>query len=166
MSRAELFDCIVNGENARVAFKRDDCQPDELATEMSALLNLAGGIIVLGVDDDGRSSDLTRRCRDAEECVTNIARQDVHPAIVLSWSCVVMDCGKGVGVIEIPADSPGKPYKARTRNAWVTFVRVGSTSREATREERGSALPSGQAGSTRDQGCAGHWAGRFKHGPR
>ena len=41
------------------------------------------------------------------------------------------------GVIELAADSPGKPYKARQGGAWVTFIRVGSTSRESTREEEG-----------------------------
>ena len=31
----------------------------------------------------------------------------------------------------------GKPHKAKRGHAWVTYVRVGSTSREATREEEG-----------------------------
>jgi len=40
-----------------------------------------------------------------------------------------------IGVISLPDDSPDKPYKAKRGNAWITFVRVGTTSREATREE-------------------------------
>ena len=50
---------------------------------------------------------------------------------------IPLDDGKVVGVIELPADSTGKPHKARRGNAWVTFMRVGSTSREASREEEG-----------------------------
>ena len=46
-----------------------------------------------------------------------------------------MECGKKVGVIELASDSQGKPHKARSGSAWVTFSRVGSTSRESTREE-------------------------------
>lgn len=45
--------------------------------------------------------------------------------------------GKAVGVVELPVDSPGKPHKARRGSAWTTYVRIGSTSREATREEEG-----------------------------
>ncbi|MDQ3564066.1 MAG: transcriptional regulator [Pseudomonadota bacterium] len=48
-----------------------------------------------------------------------------------------MDDGKVVGVIGLPEDSPGKPYKAKRGGAWIAFIRVGSTSREATREEEG-----------------------------
>jgi ATP-dependent DNA helicase RecG len=48
-----------------------------------------------------------------------------------------MDDGKVVGIVGLPADSPGKPYKARRGQAWVTYVRVGSTSREGSREEEG-----------------------------
>jgi len=48
-----------------------------------------------------------------------------------------MEDGKTLGVVELPVDSPGKPHKARRGSTWTTYVRVGSTSREATREEEG-----------------------------
>ena len=67
----------------------------------------------------------------------NIVRQNLEPAIIPVWTCVEMEDGRDVGVIELAADSPGKPYKARRGRAKVTFIRVGSTSREATREEEG-----------------------------
>ena len=78
MNRTELIERITNGENSRVEFKRDDCRPGELATEMAALLNLEGGVILLGVEDDGRISGLTRSRGDAEEWVMNIARQSLQ----------------------------------------------------------------------------------------
>ena len=136
-NRTELLECIANGENSRVECKRDDCHPDDLAKEMAALLNLEGGVVLLGVEDDGRISGLTRSRGDAEEWVMNIARQKLQPAIIPVWTCIEIENGREVGVIELAADSPGKPYKARRGNAWVTFIRVGSTSREATREEEG-----------------------------
>ena len=137
MNRTELLQLIANRENSRVELKRDDCHPDELATEISALLNLEGGVILLGVEDDGAISGLTRSRGDAEEWVMNIVRQNLQPAIIPVWTCMEMEVGKDVGVIELAADSPGKPYKARRGRAWVTFIRAGSTSREATREEEG-----------------------------
>ena len=137
MNRTELLQLIVNRENSRVEFKRDDCRPDVLAKEMSALLNLEGGVILLGVEDDGAISGLTRGREAAEEWVMNIARENLQPAIIPVWTCMEIERGKDVGVIELAADSPEKPYKARRDRAWRTFIRVGSTSREATREEEG-----------------------------
>ncbi|GIV84227.1 MAG: transcriptional regulator [Candidatus Roseilinea sp.] len=135
MNKTELLELIANGENSRVEFKRDDVHPDSLATEMAALLNLEGGVVLLGVEDDGRIAGLTRSREQAEEWVMNIARQNLQPAIIPVWSSITMEDGKIVGIVELPPDSPGKPYKARRGNAWVTYIRVGSTSREATREE-------------------------------
>jgi ATP-dependent DNA helicase RecG len=41
-----------------------------------------------------------------------------------------------VGVITLPADAPDKPYKVKCGSgAWVTPVRVGTTTRDASREE-------------------------------
>ncbi len=137
MNRTELLELIANHEGSRVEFKRDDCRSEDLAKEMSALLNLEGGVVLLGIEDDGQISGLTRSREAAEEWVMNIARENVQPAITPIWSCLEMGGGKQVGVIELAADSPEKPHKARRGKAWVTFTRVGSTSRESTREEEG-----------------------------
>ncbi len=135
MNRTRLLELVANPENSRIEFKRDDCRPERLAREMSALLNLEGGFILLGVESDGRLSGLTRSTAAAEEWVMNIARENLQPAVIPVWMSVDMGDGKTIGVVELPADEPGKPYKARRGNAWVTNVRVGSTSREATRDE-------------------------------
>ena len=134
MNRTELLELIANRENSRVEFKRDDVHPDSLAKEMSALLNLEGGVILLGVEKDRRITGLTRSREEAEEWVMNIAQNNLQPAVLPGWSTVAMPDGT-VGSVELPADSSGKPHKARRGGAWVTFNRVGSTSREATREE-------------------------------
>lgn len=135
MHRTELLELIANRENSRVEFTRDDSHPDSLAKEMSALLNLEGGVILLGVEADQRVTGLTRSREEAEEWVMNIAQGNLQPAVVPVWSTVAMPNDTVVGAVELPADSPGKPHKARRGRAWVTFTRVGSTSREATREE-------------------------------
>ena len=137
MNKTQLLELIANFENSRVEFKRDDCRPEELAKEMSALLNLVGGYILLGVENDGRITGLTRSREAVEEWAMNIARQNIQPAINPAWTCITMDDGKTLGVIELKADSLGKPHKARLGNDWITFTRVGSTSRESTREEEG-----------------------------
>ena len=37
-----------------------------------------------------------------------------------------------VGVVSLSADAPDKPYKAKRGSAWVTQVRAGTTTRDAT----------------------------------
>ena len=135
MNSPELNELIRHGENSGVEFKRDEIHPDELAKELSAMLNFEGGKILLGVEDDGSITGLAGSREEAEERVMNIARQNLQPGIIPSWSCITPDDGKVVGVVELPADGPSKPYKARRGKAWVTFIRVGTTSREATRHE-------------------------------
>ena len=137
MTKTELREIIANGENSRVEFKRDSVRVESLAKEMSALLNLEGGIILLGVEDDGEISGMSRDRQHAEQWVMNAARQNIQPAVIPVFTSIIVDNDNLVGIIELHADSPGKPYKARKSNAWVTYVRVGSTSREATREEEG-----------------------------
>ncbi len=135
MTKTELLELIRNGENSGVEFKRDDVHADSLAKEVAAVLNLEGGHILLGVEDDGTVSGLTRDLPAAEQWVMNVCREQVRPAVIPYWETVPWDSGRVVGVMSLPADSPDKPYKAKRGTAWVTFVRVGSTSREATREE-------------------------------
>src|SRR5690625_7768871 len=69
MTRTELAELIRNGETSGAEFKRDDVHADSLAKEMAALLNLKGGHILLGVENDGTVSGLTRDPHEAEEWV-------------------------------------------------------------------------------------------------
>ena len=135
MNKTELLEIVSQPENSSVEFKRDDCHPDDLAKEMSALLNLEGGVIFLGVEDDGRVSGLTRDAKATEEWLMNIAYNNMQPPTIPIWSTVLMDDGNMVGVVRLPSDSPGKPHKAKRGRAWVTYSRAGSVSREASREE-------------------------------
>lgn len=135
MNKTDLLDLIRNREDSMVEFKRDDIHADRLAKEVSALLNLEGGHVLLGVEDDGEITGLTRSRAEVERWVMDIARENIQPAVIPTWSCVTLDDGRLVGVVGLPGDAPGKPYKAKRGKAWVTFVRVGSTSRPATREE-------------------------------
>ena len=82
MNRARLLELIRAGENSHVEFKRDDCRPADIAKEMSAFLNLDGGAILLGVEDDGRISGLFRSREEAEVWVMNIARNDLDPPTI------------------------------------------------------------------------------------
>lgn len=135
MNRAELDDLVAGGENSFVEFKRDGVHPARLAAEIAALLNHEGGCVLLGVDDDGTVSGLAREPRKVEEWVMQAARDLLEPAVIPSWQTVATAQGAVVGILSVPANAPDKPYRVRQGSHWVTKVRVGSTTRDATREE-------------------------------
>ena len=135
MTRAELIEMIRNHENSGVEFKRDDISADRLAAEMAALLNREGGYILLGVEDDQTVSGLTRGRAKAEEWVMEAARSHLQPGAIPSWETIQWDDDTVVGVVSLPSDAPDKPYKAKRGAGWVTKTRVGTTTRDATREE-------------------------------
>ena len=133
MTPDELAELLRRVEDSTLEFKHDDVQNHDLARELVALLNLAGGTVLLGVDDSGAIVGSTH---DAlEEWVAELCRVKIEPPVVplMSW---VRDAepGRDVLVIQLTA-GPDKPY-ARLHNGRRSYcIRVGSTSREASREE-------------------------------
>jgi ATP-dependent DNA helicase RecG len=135
VNRTELAELIRNGESSGVEFKRDDVRPERLAKEMAALLNLEGGHILLGIEDGGIVTGLTRDPKQAEEWAMEVARTHLRPAAIPFWETVPWEGGKIIGVVSLPEDAPDKPYKAKRGSAWVTQVRFGTTTRDASDEE-------------------------------
>lgn len=135
MLLVEFNEILRNGENSGVEFKRDDIHPDSLAKEIAAIANLEGGRVLLGVEDDGTPFGLTKDPKEVENWAMNVCRENLQPPLIPYWEVLWTDKSKCIAIISIPADCPGKPYKAKRGSAWVTYIRVGSTSREASREE-------------------------------
>jgi ATP-dependent DNA helicase RecG len=133
MTKTEFLDLLRNGEDSGVEFKRDDVENHDLAKEIVAFLNFQGGIVLLGVDDDGSVKGTTRA--NLEEWVAELCRRKIEPAIIpyMSWMKDV-EPGKDVFVVRIPT-GPDKPYARVHNDRRNYFIRVGSTSREATQEE-------------------------------
>ena len=118
MNRTELMELIHNGENSGVDFKRDDIRPERLAKAIVALLNLEGGHILLGVEDDGTVSGLARDPKQVEECKS--WKSPVYHVMTghdpLLGNVRLGAAGKSVGVIvTLPADAPDKPLQGK---AW------------------------------------------------
>ena len=80
ITRTELLEIIHNGENSGVEFKRDDIQNNGLAKELVAFSNLEGGMLLLGVEDDGSISGTTRE--KLEEWVMTACRDKVRPGLI------------------------------------------------------------------------------------
>ena len=135
MNQTEVLELIAAGENSRVEFKRDDIRPEQLASRLSGLLNVSGGHVLLGIEDDGAMSGLTRASQQAETWVMQIARDHLQPSVVPTWNVFQVAEDIAIGVVTVPANAPDKPYKAKQGSSWVTKIRVGTITRDATREE-------------------------------
>jgi len=131
-TRTELLEIIANGENSGVEFKRDDLRIQDLAKELVAFSNLEGGMVLLGVEDDGTVSGLTRP--DLEEWVMNVCRDKIRPAIVPFFEVVRgIEEGKDVAIVRVTRGYDVHALWHNNSNRYL--VRVGTQSREASQEE-------------------------------
>lgn len=134
MTKSELLELIANGENSGVEFKRDDLRPEQLAKEVVALANFQGGRILLGVDDDGTITGIQRD--DLEHWVMDtVFGRTVHPMILPFYEEVQVDDQRRVAVISI-SQGATKPYVVRHHGREDIYIRIGSTSQLATREQQ------------------------------
>lgn len=132
MLKTELLEIIANGENSGVEFKRDDIRPEQLAKEVVAMANFQGGKLLLGVEDDGTISGIQRE--NLEEWVMNIMQDKIHPMILPFYEEIKLE-EQSVAIISFP-QGISKPYVVRDRGKEEIYIRVGSTSRLATREQQ------------------------------
>lgn len=131
-TRTELLDIIANGENSGVEFKRDDLQNHALAKELVAFSNLEGGRVLLGVEDDGSVSGLTRH--DLEEWVMTACRDKIRPAIIPFFEVIRgVEPNKDVAVARVERGLDVHSLWHNNRNVY--YIRVGSQTREPTPQE-------------------------------
>ncbi|MDX8549684.1 putative DNA binding domain-containing protein [Methanospirillum sp. J.3.6.1-F.2.7.3] len=137
----DLLEIISHGENSGVQFKRDGIRPEQLAKEIVALANHRGGMILLGVEDDGTISGIQRDDLETWIFDTVFARY-VHPMILPFYETVQIDSDKKVAIISFP-EGTSKPYVLRNNDREEIYIRAGSTSRLATREQQARLFAAG-----------------------
>ena len=131
MDSAEVFQVINQGEDSRNQFKRDIRNTDSLAAEMVAFSNAQGGRIIIGVDDDGTITGLTRDdIQRINQLISNTASQSVIPPINPITESITLD-EKVILVIELPRGL-NKPYQDKNGIFW---VKNGADKRKATSRE-------------------------------
>jgi len=131
-TRVELLEIIRNGENSGVEFKRDVIQNHELAKELVAFSNLEGGMLLLGIEDDGSISGLSRA--NLEEWVMTSCRDKIRPAIIPFFEVARdVERGRDVAIVRVPRGVDVHALWHNNRHTY--YIRVGSQSREPTPEE-------------------------------
>ena len=135
MNKTRLIELIREGESSTLEFKRDGLRVEDLAKALVAFLNLEGGSVLIGVEDDGSVSGTKRE--NIEDWVAQACRRQIDPPVVplLSWTREV-EPGSNVLAVTVPS-GPDKPYACRRNNRKTYYIRVGSSSREASQEELG-----------------------------
>ncbi|MGO8786869.1 MAG: ATP-binding protein [Terriglobia bacterium] len=134
MTRTELLEVIKNGESSGVEFKRDVVENHALAKELVALANLRGGMVLLGIEDDGSISGLTRP--NIEEWVMTTCRDKIRPPMVPFFEIVRdVEPGKDVAAVSVTRGYDVHSLWHNNRNLY--FVRVGTQSRDPSKEELG-----------------------------
>ncbi len=85
MTLQELHRLIHGGEGPTVEFKRPDIKPGDLAESFAALANSRGGVVLVGVDDDGRLVGVPS-LKDARDLIEIAVRQALTPAQAVTVS--------------------------------------------------------------------------------
>lgn len=128
MTIDEIKEIIQNGENSYIEFKEEEIKAKELAEEIVAFSNSEGGMILIGVDDEGNIKGV--KDDKIEETVMNICRNNCIPHIIPLYESIEVE-GKRIAVITIPKGL-NKPYYTADHKY---YIRVGTTKRIASKEE-------------------------------
>ena len=135
-SLTELTEKIYLGEDSTIEFKRELPHRDSLADEIAAFANANGGVILIGVDDDGDIVGMDRQDLDrTEKTGVAICRDSIDPMVYIVTKKLRID-DQNLLKIEVPRS----PFVHKTSNGY--FIRQGSSKREMTTEQLGRLLQS------------------------
>ncbi len=134
MLKTELLEIIANDENSRVEFKRDSVRPEQLAKEIVTMVNHQRGMILLGVDDDGEIEGINKKGLQ-EWVMDTVVGRKIHPLILPSYEEIQVNDDSRVAVLSF-AQGTSKPYVLRHRDREGIYIRVGSVTNLATREQQ------------------------------
>lgn len=133
-SLIELLEKIYLGKDSAIEFKRELPERKEFSDEMAAFANASGGVILIGVEDNGDIVGIDREHLDgAEKTVVEICQDSIAPPVHIVTEKRRID-EKNV----IKVDVPRSPFVHRSANGY--FIRQGSTKREMTAEQLGRLL--------------------------
>lgn len=118
-------------EGQTLEFKRDTSSLDPILKAVIAFANTAGGVILIGVDDDGTIKGLAEPAK-AQEQVANAIAHRIKPQILPEFS-IVNAQQKSVLVIQVE-HLPAPFYLANKSEDQGVFIRLGNSSRLASKE--------------------------------
>ncbi|HYI76226.1 MAG TPA: ATP-binding protein [Chryseolinea sp.] len=125
---------VSQGEGATLEFKRKATFPEKIIREMIAFANTKGGILLIGIGDDGSLAGL--KYPEEELHVMTEALKKVRPSLQYNITLVPIAQSRTVIQYEIPESKRKPHYLLDERKIKESFVRVDDKSIKASRELR------------------------------
>lgn len=117
METEELLAIIANGEDSRHQFKQNITRAESLVSELAAFSNSKGGLLLIGVTDEGGIQGLTIEDMGRINQLVSNAAKDVKPPISVTTENVALPSGM-VMVVDVP-EGISKPYMDGNLHVWV-----------------------------------------------
>jgi ATP-dependent DNA helicase RecG len=132
MTRENLMSQIVLGEDSKRQFKSDVRNAESLAAEMAAFANSDGGLVFIGVADDGSTPGLgPRDVSRINQLVSNAASQLVRSPLTVRTENVPVAQDRVVIALTVPKGID-KPYFDKNGVIW---LKTGSDKRRVNSKE-------------------------------
>lgn len=134
MDEIELRKLILRGEDSTLEFKAKAKIEDihDLAAEYVAFLNKRGGIILLGVGDDGNiegfASTEIEKCNRA---LRSLAKDAIEPSVIMDTTNVLTS--SGIVIVLTIDEGIDKPYQTRKGSAF--YIRSGDEKRHVSHRD-------------------------------
>ena len=127
----QLETILAQGEDSQYQFKRTLTNADAFAAELAAFANANGGYIIIGVEDDGTISGLSREdIGRLNQLLSNAASQNIRPPLHPTTQNMTLPQGM-IMVVNIAAGL-NKPYMDNQGRIW---VKTGADKRHVTARE-------------------------------
>jgi hypothetical protein len=132
-TKKQLRQLVRQGEGPHLEFKARASSPDQIVCEMIAFANTNGGIILVGVTDDGELSGVKYPNEESlliRKAVTKYSR----PHVYFTETIIPISQKKSILQYEVPV-SRKRPHVFRVTNRQsVTYIRLRDMSMKASRE--------------------------------
>jgi predicted HTH transcriptional regulator len=107
MDRSQLDELIAQGEHTRLEFKRQLSASSRIARTLAAFANTSGGILLIGIADDGKIKGVSSEFKEVEK-IEDATDRLIQPVLAVSYERLSPD-GRIVLIVTVP-ESTEKPH--------------------------------------------------------
>ena len=125
------FNYLLQSEEGKVLeFKRDLSSPENIMKTLVAFANTAGGVLLIGVEDDRTVIGILGNPLDEEERLCNMIADSIFPCLIPNIELIPSNEFTLIAVEVFPSQLRPHYLKQKGEQQGV-FVRLGSTNRQA-----------------------------------
>ncbi len=133
MNLSELRKLVRQGEHSQLEFKRKAHHPDKIAREMVAFTNSGGGVLLIGVGDDGRIYGSKTPMED-EYVLSSFISKHIFPSLPYSIARISISSSRKVLLFNIKESKQKPHYLIEQGGKRMAYIRSKDMSVRATYE--------------------------------